>query len=340
MYFIRIQFLIISFALLMTSCIGVGPSPYGQPPYGQPPYGQNPYGQQYLYSTGPYSPPRNDYEYDRRKAEDRDRNDVLSSSRSRNRGDTCEDRDRDHDCKKYCRSMYRRSRDRDDCEELTVRQIEKLFDVYEILKEADEDDLGDINQEDFEVYLNVSIAGFDYLVGRYNRGEAKDVLRWIVEDEKVTSILRKEDDDYETLEELFEIFSGDLADNMLYEPFTRNIEGSNTLMDVVMDSDNEKAAEWFQEYLIEEDTNCTNDESAACFTLFCKIGKEMDKRSREEWLDYGDFEDLINTMISLGIGGKSNPGNTDKEWNTDDIQDVSDIPNDDFLNLCKKLLNP
>ena len=51
-------------------------------------------------------------------------------------GRTCEDEDDNrHDCVEQCRDIYSRRSDRDDCEELPIRQIEVLADLHELLED-------------------------------------------------------------------------------------------------------------------------------------------------------------------------------------------------------------
>ena len=71
--------------------------------------------------------------------------------------------------------------DRDDCEELPVEQIDRLADLHETLEDPDDDDLEEIDLEDFDVYLNVSIEAFEDLVRKYNSREAKSFLYWMVD---------------------------------------------------------------------------------------------------------------------------------------------------------------
>ena len=81
---------------------------------------------------------RTDAEYDKRKDEDKNRSSVLSRSRKRLSGNTCEkelERDKNHDCEEQCGDIYSRRADREDCEELTVRQIEILVDIHEALED-------------------------------------------------------------------------------------------------------------------------------------------------------------------------------------------------------------
>ena len=156
---------------------------------------------------------RSDEEYERKKQEDENRDAKLKDVRM---GRTCENEDRDHDCKEQCGDIYTRRGDRDDCEELSVAFIERLEMLHEQLEDAD--DLEDIDPDDFDIYVNLSIAALDKLIGRYSSREAKDFLVWMINEEEIAKVFEDEDDDHETLEALLKrlkSFSG----NDIYEPF-------------------------------------------------------------------------------------------------------------------------
>lgn len=310
MKYLKFQTLVLLFVFL-ADCVN------SVPPAGYP---QNPNAPNYYPSAG-YPPPGNDAYYDRRIREDGDRDEVLRRSGDRRRGDICEDEDRDHECKDQCRDMFRRINDREDCEELTVQQIDKLLDVHKALEDADDRDLRDIDLEDLEVYLNVSIAGFDSLVRRYKSSEAKDVLIWIANNEDVTDTFEDEDDDYRILESLLKVISS-FSDSELERPFTRDIY-RGTLFEVAIDARNESAMDWFLNYIFYTDGACNDDEevSSACFTVICKIGDGFeDEDFLRDWLEFGIFEDYIDDIIK----GEVNAG-SDPKWDASDIDDSRDL---------------
>ena len=154
--------------------------------------------------------------YEGKKQGDSDRDTVLQASRDRTKGNICEDEDSDHECKEMCSEIYDRRGDKKDCEELTTVQIEILYDLYELLEDPDEDNLQEIDPEDFDVYLNVSIASLEDLIDdEWNEREVKEFLYWMINDEEFTEIFKKEDDDYRTLTELLrKITRFDYSENL------------------------------------------------------------------------------------------------------------------------------
>ena len=111
-------------------------------------------------STGAPPGTRSAEDYSRRIASDRDREETL---RNRRQGKTCENESSSHECVKLCREMYRLEDDREDCEGLTVTDIEKIFKIHELLKNPrlrSLEAMGQDELDDFDAYLNVSIARF------------------------------------------------------------------------------------------------------------------------------------------------------------------------------------
>ena len=262
----------------------------------------------------PAPSPRSDREYDTRKRQDPERREVINDSRLRRRGTDCEAEERNHECKKLCREMYKRRADRDDCEELTVNQIDALMDVYEALESTT--DLTSIVLSDLKVFFKVSIAGFDYLAREYKRSEVKDILKWIVEDPEVTEFFVDEDGEgYETLETLLQRLSSydtnSIGNNSLIRPFTADIDLKRTILEVAVEADNEDAVEWLMDYIFKEHNHCENKLTRNCWGVICKIGNEFEEDyNREDLLEISPFEDYVSKIMEDGINAVPGPGRT------------------------------
>ena len=172
------------------------------------------------------------------------------------------------------------------------------------------------------------------MIGKYSRSEAKEVLLWIVANPEITELVRDEDDEYKALKELFKEVAG--SDDT-HEPFTAGIDGSDKLMEIVIEEGNEEALEWFHEYITEEATGCKGEDEVdgMCFAVFCEIGEGIDDESREDWLSFEDFEDYIEEVIEAGLNGDaSGSGN---KWSTTDITEADDVTDfyDELCNGCE-----
>ena len=282
---------------------------------------------------------RDDSDYDDRKRYDDDRNDVLRNSRTRRSGNICEDEDRDHECRDMCKDIYGRRGDREDCEELTVAQVEVLFDLWEILEEPDEDELDGVDPEDFDVYLNISIASLDDLVDDWNSRESREFLYWLVNDEDAAKVFEKEDDDYRTFTSILKEIKSFNANSETWKPFLEKIE-DDRLIEVAIDSGNEGVIEWFMDYIEDENTACNNETvSQNCFEVYCKIGDGIDEDFMEDWLGYEVFESYIDDIIDDKINATNGAGDdAGSGWTHGDsdgeFEDIGDISDDWVADLC------
>ena len=292
---------------------------------------------------------RGSEEYDEKKNRDDDRKDVLKSSRERRAGSICEDEDRKHECKESCRKMYKRRGDSKDCEELTVTQIEILLELYELLEKPDEDDLLDIEPDDFDVYLNVSIASLEKLIDKeWKAREAKEFLSWLVNNEEPARILEKEDDDRKVLTELFKkVVKFDKTQT--HRPFIEKIEDGR-LMELAIQSDNDDIIKWFMDYIEEENSDCKKEPvSKFCFAVYCKIGDNIDEEDMEDWIEYNKFESYLKKIIKNRINTENEDFvDYDKRgdgsgWmygnGENQIKELDDIKNNWVEDLCGGLLH-
>ena len=270
-------------------------------------------------------------DYDQRIRDDENRTNVLNDSRRRYSGSTCEEEDdSNHECVDQCREIYNRRADREDCEELPIAQIEVLADLHKLLEDPDDDDLRNIDVADLEVYLNVSIAGFDRNISRYSKGEVKEVLFWMVENEDVAQLFIGEDDDFQTLETLLkELVPFDKSS--MHKPFLARVDSSEKLMETAIENGNEYILDWFHDYIIQEESDCSsNENSTGCFEVFCKIGDGIDPDSSEDWRRYENFEDYLGEIVEERV-------NYSRWRDNQDIEELSDLEDEWVKILCDGL---
>ena len=305
----------------------------------------------YLSSCGPPTPGaapaaaeapiRTEREYEQQKrdnAENRRR--TFDRSRQRYSGSACEDEDRDHECKEQCKDIYTRRSDREDCEELKTGQIEKLEELHKLLKDPDDDDLAEFDLADFEVYLDISTSPFDKLVRKYSRGESKEVMLWIAENEDVAELMEDKDDDFKTLKPLLDDIApaGNTTDK-IHEYFIAKVDSGDELMKVVIDSGNESAHNWFLDFINEKNNACnTETVSKGCFKVYCQIGEGLkDDDIADEWLSFEEFDEYIENIVDDGINKGANTSSTCWSDNGNDaINDAGDV-NYWVDDLCRAL---
>ena len=268
-----------------------------------PPNNQAPYSPYYNgpIQTLPSVGPRDDSDYTRRRTEDPDRDSTLSRAK---KGDSCEDEKSNHECYDLCRTMYRRADDKEECAELTPENVEAVYDVWTALETGRLSNLEGIDEEHLDWFVNVSIAGFDSLIREYKRSEAEDVLIWIAENEAVAEVMRDEDDDFETLEELLSLvdrFELETVEN----PFIEEID-RRTLFEYAINTGNDTAMDYFLDYFLQTHKSCRRDNVVLpCLTVVCKIGAAIDERDRENLFNSNIFSDFVEDIIKDEINGAS-----------------------------------
>ena len=300
----------------------------------------------------PTTPPRTEREYEEKRQRDTDRDNVIRNTRTRYSGRACEDltgREQD-DCEDICKEIYSGDRGaRRECEELEIDLIEDLEEVYELLEDANDDDFASIDPELFDTYLNIGISGLEEIIEDYSSKDAEEFLYWLIEDEEIGEIFRKEDDDYQALENVFEQLSSTYNPAEVWEIFDEDIDGDD-LIELVINSSDE-VIDWFMDYINERNSACEQDtESRDCFRVYCRIGEIINSNDRDDWLDNESFEDYIEDIIDEGVnsnnrGSQSERGETsgpNKGWTYGDgngeFEELDDL-NDDWVDeLCNGLL--
>ena len=283
-----------------------------------------------------------DRDYEAKEREDEDRDEVLRRSRERYSEDICEDDDdRDAECKDICKDIYGTKKYRDKCEELSVDQIARLEELHEWLEDPDEDDLEGVDFDDFDVYLNISIAPLDKLIPKYSKNEVKDFLIWMIANPDFAEVLEKEEEeDYKTLGRLLkELYGATINDDNIHEVFLAKLDGNDKLMEVLIQSGEDTTMEWFLDYINDKHSECADDtEDVACFEVYCQIGNKISNDDQDDWLEFDSFAQYIEDIIETGVN--SDPATADSEgvytWGAaGKIEDLGDI-NDWVDELCKK----
>ncbi|MGI9548388.1 MAG: hypothetical protein ACR2M7_00180, partial [Bdellovibrionales bacterium] len=131
--------------------------------------------------TRPPPAPKPPSYYDDRRDRDRDRDRVISDARDRGKRDKSPECEGDDDCEDICSDIYRSRADKNDCEELSVAQVERLEEASEAFEDPDLDDLEELDLVDVEVYLNISIEPLHKLMEKYRSREGKHFLNWIAQ---------------------------------------------------------------------------------------------------------------------------------------------------------------
>ena len=286
--------------------------------------------------------------FDDKRERDTDRDDVIRNTRSKYSGTACEDltgRDQD-DCEEICKDIYSGDRGaRRECEELPEDLIEALEEVYELLEDANEDDFAGIDAELFDTYLNIGISGLEEIIEDYSNKDAEEFLYWLIEDEEIGEIFRKEDDDYQALESVFEQLTSNYDVEKVWEVFDEDIDGDE-LIELVINSSDE-VIDWFMDYINDQNSACDEDtESKDCFEVYCRIGDIINRSDRDDWLRNETFEDYIEDIINEGTNS-DNRGDQDQRgtgWtygsdkSAGEFEELDNLSDDWVDDLCGGLV--
>lgn len=268
--------------------------------------------------------------------EDEDKDDDERSSR-RSYDEQCED---DDDCEDICKDVYQNRDAREDCEELTVSEVEGIEEAYKALKSPDIDDLEDLRTEDLEQYIEVDEGkALHTLAKEWNQREAKDILEWIAIDYNVTDIF-KEADKNETgvycgkseNDDLIKAIILKAHNNTLCTGSKKNkrlklnakssergafIASIESFFEKALEENNDEALAWFHDVVFDEGIN------QDWFLFYCDLAKGLDNRLGEEFLEYEYFEDYLQDTL------KDN-----KEWFENPPGRVKDLQSD-WWRQCK-----
>ena len=272
---------------------------------------------------------------------------VLESLTEDFSGDKCSE-EAEHDCKEHCAKMYDRQKIRRDCEDLSIEQIQNLFDLYDLLTKPREENLKEmLDFEAFTLFLKVSVEGMDELLEDYSSNEAEEFLLWLIQSDKAVRLFAKEDHDFKMLGTLLQSLEK-FNYEQVYEPFVEKIN-SDPLMELAIES-SDFVVEWFHDFINKKNKYCDDDpDTRECFAIYCRIGKDMDEDSRTDWMSIDIMKDYIEEIIGNKVNSRQGVGKdqrNSKGWihenaagfSYEQIGDIDDIENwvDDLCHNLKE----
>ena len=273
----------------------------------------------------------------------------LRTNYNKEKCNQLKDRNLYRDCLDKCEEMYGRKKDRVKCEEMELDLVNDLFKTFELLETGDEDELDEINPKLFEAYISInhdSIEALEKIIKKYTNREAETFLFWLIDERESGLIFEKKDNEFDTLEQLFEEINASYKNSEIWKALTERMDGE-VLMKLVLDAGDE-VLDWMMNFINEKDPDCENEiESLGCFKVYCRIGKRLDKDDREDWLEYERFEKYISKIIDEKVNSQNARNSKNKNsqgWRHEDapgrssseIGEIRDI--DDWEEqLCKHI---
>ena len=273
----------------------------------------------------------------RSAADNQKRIEVIRRSSSTFSGNTCSEETRGHDCYRSCEKMYSYGSEKRECYGLTVQQIEKIKEVYDILDKSRERDLEKISLEAFELYLNFSIRSMNKLAEGLNKSQAKNLIVWLISYEDIAQIFKDLDEDYKILNNILQnIIAFETVD--IDKPFSQTVRSSDTIMDVIVAQRyyDGLVLEWMMDF-IEDSPNCETDTATtSCLTVYCKIGKAMNDTKQERLLKNDPFKNFIDNILEEKVN--SSNWNLPTGTSLDDLENSGDLEDSWVDALCDTLI--
>ena len=280
---------------------------------------------------GLLTPSRDDNYYDQRNSEDRDRSSALDRSRRRYSGSACEN---DRECEDMCKDIYNRRSVREDCLTLALEQVEKLWEIYEIFENPKEDDLENIDPDDFEIFVEIDLRPLDTLIGKFGTSDAKKVLTWMLEEPDIVEIFQDEDDDFDLLKELLKALNSTSGSQQYQQALAKNIDGGDSFIEIAA-SDEGAALDWIHGFFSEQcDSDSKGEEVCIFKDWYCAVSLNND--SWDSLVGYEDFAEIVDEILSEYTVDSPPP------WWTEDTEarDLSTTGSDNQLEwLCNQQPN-
>lgn len=276
---------------------------------------------------------------------DQDRGDVLSRAQIQSKRLNQKRCEGDDDCEDICKDIYKSRNNKDDCEQLSVDQVENLEALHDLLEKPDLEDLQEFKNiaDTLDLYINIDIDPLNDAANDWKKKEAEDILEWIAGDSSIAKIFAKEDEDYEVLSEILEkVGDSSAAKEVEYGAGLQENLDEGTFFEVAIDEKNEEALEWIHDFIEEKGITvstykCLADdlETIACLHAYCAIAKNLDDEYGEDLFDFEYFEKYLDEIVDNDINGKKAPSRDESSlWDTDEFEEIGDLSNKWWENLC------
>ena len=263
--------------------------------------------------------------YERLKQVDENRNEILENSKRTHVSSICSESE---DCQKICRNLFNRSDDREDCEDLTEAQVDRLDDVHDALESPGLNDLQYIDLYDLNVFLNVSPEPIERLFRRIGSSRARSILYWIASDKDVAEIFESEDGEFVILETLL-----DEIRPRPEEALGVSVREGDTFQEVAIESDNRAAFDWTHNFLVSECSSSGrsrgNEEEWCVLAHYCNITKRFSEDNQADFLEFAEIAGIVIDVI------ENPPGDDSRRYRgIEDIDDVLDLERDICVHFC------
>ena len=210
-------------------------------------------------------------------------------------------------CRDTCDDIFRSRRDREECEELSIADVERMEDVFKVLENPDGDDLEDLDLEVLEELLDINSDPLKTAISRMNQSEKKDFLLWFAEDSEAAQLIIDVEEEFDIREALFERF---IVNPSSRSDLNQNIKGGKTFVELALEEGNEPVLEWLHssfEITCERFRSSPRDEDypLCVFNIYC--GWQLDIDIEDEYFGYEFFTDLLDEVLVHGRRTRTPP---------------------------------
>ena len=201
----------------------------------------------------------------------------------------------DRECKRMCQRIFRTGRTRNECEDLSIRNVESLFAVHEVLEEPELEELKEMSFNDFKQLMDIETAPLRNQIKKYSNVETRDFLAWMATDRKAADFMAEEDDDYDMLDTLLTKLK-----TSPIEALRSNID-RGSLLEIAIEENNDILLEYIHIYFKEGSSNSGNSvcrDDRCTFEKYCRLTGGIGLRERRELIDASvDFDSLLQDLV-------------------------------------------
>ena len=283
----------------------------------------------------------NNYNTDRDYNRDRDRSRDRSSS---SRSGECDDKK--SKCEEICKDIFSNRHHREDCEELSLSDVEEMEEVVKVLQNPSKSDLEDLNLDALKDLLDISSDPLLKAIKKWKSPSKRErFLAWFARDSSAGEIIIDAEDDFDIRDALFERFwvsPSSRAD------LNQDIEDRKTFVEIALEEDNQPVLEWLHSSF-EQNRWCdqergntfrNGDEDRDLYPVcvfhiyYCGLSLSTDAES--ELFRYDFFTELLDEILIISRPSRRPPSWWTADAESGDLDSFSSPPND----VCRYMWGP
>ncbi|MCY4513302.1 MAG: hypothetical protein OXB86_06405 [Bdellovibrionales bacterium] len=218
---------------------------------------------------------------------------------------------KDDNCSEICDDIFTARKDREECEEYSIADVESIEDVFKVLEDPDLEDLEDLKLTDLEFLLDISPSPLEKSVSRMkSSSERKDFLAWLATNSEAANIVANAEDDFGIMKDLF----GSGSASSIVQEINKTVDGGDNFVEIALDEGNEVALEWLHDFYGDKCENKDRYETCIFRDFYCglKLSSDFD----EQFFDYTFFEDMLDEVLETEQGAGVANAYTAEDWGT------------------------